>query len=277
MSPSITTLILTKNEISNLKRCVASLNWCDDIVVLDSGSTDDTVKLAKELGARVFAHIQPPPFKISEQRNWALQNCELKGNWVLFVDADETISPELATEIQKVCLTPNNTYNAFEMTAKYLFWGKWLKRTQGYPNWHPRLVKKGEVTFTGGVWEHFVSGTKIGRITIPYDHYANSKGFSDWLERHDRYSSWDAENIVKFLETSQAEAFGTERKLKLRILAAQFWFLRPIARFLQMYILRFGFLEGVEAFIFCLHYAMYEFMTVVKIIELRRKKSGLPL
>ncbi len=273
---SISAIILTKNEAINLRRCIDSLQWCQDIVVLDSGSTDETTQLAASLGARVFTHIQPR-FIISEQRNWALKNCELKSEWVLFVDADEAIPAELATEIQKLCANKNNPYNAFELTARYLFWGKWLKRSQGYPNWHSRLLKKGEVTFAGGVWEYFATGANVGKISSPYNHFANSKGFSDWLERHDRYSSWDAQNVVKFLETGQASSLATDRKLQLRLLAAKFWALRPIARFLQMYILRLGFLEGWQALIFCLLYAIYEFMTVVKIIELRRLKSGLSL
>jgi glycosyltransferase involved in cell wall biosynthesis len=278
MNPvKISAIILTKNEVANLKRCIGSLQWCEEVVVLDSGSTDGTTQLAESLGAKVFQHIQPPPFKISEQRNWALENCNLKGEWVLFLDADEVIPPNLATEIQSVCFVNEQKYNAFEISARYLFWGKWLKLTQGYPNWHPRLLKLGEVRFTGGVWEHFVPGTKVGKISVPYDHYANSKGFGDWLERHDRYSSWDSQKIVEFLETGKVASLGTERKLKLRLLAARLWPLRPIVRFIQMYFLRLGFLEGYTALVFCLLYAVYEFMIVVKITELKRKKSDLPL
>ncbi|MEH2301957.1 glycosyltransferase family 2 protein [Nostoc sp.] len=277
MNSDISAAILTKNEVCNLNRCIDSLQWCQEIIVVDSGSTDGTIQLAESLGAKVFTHIPSSPFKISEQRNWALQNCNLKSEWVLFIDADEVIPSNLATEIQRVCSASNQQYNAYELPARYLFWGKWLKLTQGYPNWHSRLLKLGEVTFTGGVWEHLASGAKVGRINIPYDHYANSKGFGDWLERHDRYSSWDAQKVVEFLETGKASALGTERKLKLRLLAAKLWFIRPIIRFLQMYFLRLGFLEGITAVIFCLLYAMYEFMIVVKIIELRRKKSGLGL
>lgn len=274
---TISAIILTKDEVCNLKQCVRSLEWCQEIIVVDSGSTDGTIQLAESLGIKIFTNIQPPPFKISEQRNWALQNCNLKSEWVLFIDADEVVPSNLATEIQCVCSANNQQYNAYNLPARYLFWDKWLKLTQGYPNWHSRLVKLGEVTFTGGVWEHFASDAKVGRINIPYDHYANSKGFGDWLERHDRYSSWDAQDVVEFLETGKASALGTERKLKLRLLAAKLWFLRPIVRFIQMYFLRLGFLEGITALIFCLLYAMYEFMIVIKIIELRRKKSGLPL
>ena len=277
MNKLISAIILTKNEVSNVNRCIDSLRWCHEVIVLDSGSTDGTTQLAESLGAKVFTHIQPSPFKISEQRNWALENCNLKGEWVLFLDADEVIPPNLATEIQNVCFANEQKYNAFEISARYIFWGKWLKLTQGYPNWHPRLLKLGEVKFTGGVWEHFVSSARVGKIRIPYDHYANSKGFGDWLERHDRYSSWDAEKIVEFLETGKATSLGTERKLKLRLLAARFWPIRPLFRFIQMYFLRLGFLEGYTALVFCLLYAFYEFMIVVKIIELKRKKSDLPL
>lgn len=273
----ISGVILTKNEVSNLRQCIASLQWCQEVIVVDSGSTDQTIQLAESLGAKVFINILPPPFKISEQRNWALQNCNIKNQWVLFLDADETIPTHLAIEIQSVCSKNDNPYNAFELTPRYLFWGKWLKRTQGYPNWHSRLVKKGEVTFAGGVWEHFAEGAKAGRISIPYDHFANSKGLSDWIERHNRYSSWDAQNVVNFLETKKVSAFGSERKLSLRLLAAKFWLLRPIARFLYMYIFRLGFLEGWQSFIFCLLHAMYEFMIVVKIIEFKRIKSGFDL
>lgn len=270
-------VILTKNEAANLQRCITSLHWCREIIVLDSGSTDDTAKIAESLGAQVFTHIQSPPFRISEQRNWALDHCNLQDDWVLFIDADETTPSELAAQIQLVCSQPEPAYDAYELTARYLFWGKWLKRTQGYPNWHPRLVRKGFARFEGGVWEHFAPGASIGRISIPYDHYANSKGLSDWLERHDRYSSWDASTIVEYLETGQATALKTERKLRLRLLAARLWFFRPFFRFFQMYILRLGFLEGINALMFCLMYTLYEFLIVIKIIELKRQKAGLPL
>ena len=84
MCSSISLVVLTKNEEININRCLNSLSWCNDVVVLDSGSTDNTIAVAQALGARVFTHIQAPPFKISEQRNWALENCHLEGKWVLF-------------------------------------------------------------------------------------------------------------------------------------------------------------------------------------------------
>ncbi len=274
---TISAIILTKNEEMNLVRCINSLQWCSEVVVVDSQSNDQTVPLAKSLNARVFIHTQLPPFRISEQRNWALENCDLQGEWVFFVDADEVIPQKLAVEIERICSQNDNAYNAFELTPRYIFWGKWLKRTQGYPNWHARLLKRGEVSFTGGVWEHFAPGAKIGKIHVPYDHFSNSKGLNDWLERHNRYSSWDAERILEFLETKKFEDLGTSRKLKLRSLSYRFWLFRPIARFFQMYVLRLGFLEGWNSLVLCLMYFVYELMVVVKVIELKRKQTGLSL
>ncbi|MBF0288328.1 MAG: glycosyltransferase family 2 protein [SAR324 cluster bacterium] len=274
---TISAVILTKNEEMNIVRCINSLQWCNEVVVLDSQSNDQTVALAKSLGARVFIHTQLPPFRISEQRNWALENCDLQGEWIFFVDADEVVPQRLSDEIQQICSQKDNRYNAFELTPRYFFWGKWLKRTQGYPNWHARLLKRGEVSFTGGVWEHFAPGAKIGKINIPYDHFSNSKGLSDWLERHNRYSSWDAERILEFLETKKFEDLGTSRKLKLRSLSYRFWLFRPFARFFQMYVLRLGFLEGWNSLVLCFMYFVYELMVVIKVIELKRKQTGLGL
>lgn len=275
--PPVSAVVLTLNEAANLDRCLASLDWCHEVVVLDSGSADETREIALQNGARFLEHIQKPPFRIDKQRNWALEHGQIKTDWVLFLDADETVPEPLRERILESINESDNGFNAFELTPRYLFWGKWLKRTQGYPNWHPRLLKREEVRFTGGVWEHFEESARVGRIDAPYDHYANSKGLSDWLRRHDRYSSWDAEKVFGFLNRGDPSSLGTARKLRLRIWAAKFWPLRPFARFMQMYFFRLGFLEGVPALAFCLLYAFYEFMTVVKIVELRRQKRGLPI
>ena len=272
-----TAVVLTKNEVANLSRCFASLRWCAEIIVIDSGSTDGTQAVAERLGAKVLVNVQPPPFKISEQRNWALKEGKITTPWVVFLDADETIPTSLAEELNRTATDPENQYDAYELTPRYLFWGTWLKRTQGYPNWHPRALRVGRAHFEGGVWEHFAENVKVGRIQTPYDHFANSKGLSDWLARHDRYSSWDADKIVAYLASGDDAAFGTARKVGLRRWAARCWPLRPWARFAQTYIFRLGFLEGRAAFAFCLLYFFYEWMTVVKIVELRRTKKGLPL
>jgi glycosyltransferase involved in cell wall biosynthesis len=272
----IACVILTLNEEINIERCINSLHWVDDIVVLDSGSSDRTIEIARKCEARTFEYVQSPPFKISEQRNFALNNCGITAEWILYLDADETIPLELASKIRDI-ISSNLLPNAYRLTPRYLFWGKWLRRTQGYPNWHDRLVKRGEVCFEGGVWEHFSQNAVVGYIDVPYDHNANSKGFSDWLNRHDRYSSWDSDKIFCFLNTRDSSELATTRKYRLRLWAARLWPLRPWCRFFYMFILRAGFLEGWKSFMFCMLYFFYEFMTVVKIIELKRLDKKKPL
>jgi len=257
----ITAVILTKNEAQNLERCFASLRWCAEIVVVDSGSTDGTQARARELGARVLER-EIKPFLAVRQRNWVLEHGGITTPWVLFMDADEAVTPQLAEALTRFSNAPDTDVAALELTPRYLFWGRWLRRTQGYPNWHPRVFRVGAARLDeNSLWEQF----------------APSKGFSDWLERHDRYSGWDAQKIVDFLEAGDPEKLSTTRKLKLRTWAARWWPLRPWARFAQMYFFRLGFLEGRAAFVFCLLYFFYEWMTVVKTVELLRRRRGLPL
>jgi glycosyltransferase involved in cell wall biosynthesis len=276
MTPTIAGVVLTLNEEQDLARALASLAWCDERLVLDSGSTDATVAVAQGLGVPVVEHRQPPPFRISEQRNWALGQAGLRSDWVLFLDADEQVGPELAAEIRRR-IAAADAPDGFELTPRYWFLGRWLKRTQGYPNWHPRLVRRGALGFEGGVWECFPAGAAVGRIPLPYEHYAFSKGLDDWLERHRRYASWDAERIVAFRRQGDATALGTRRFVALRALAARLWPLRPPLRFLQKYVLQGGWLEGWQALVFAGLMASYDLMTVVKVIELRRRQRGLPL
>lgn len=272
---TLTAVILTLNEEQNLRRCVEALRWCDDLVVVDSGSTDQTNALATALGARVFTHRPERPYQISKQRNWALDECAIQTEWVLFVDADEVVTEALQREIRR--RLPLHEFDAFQLAPKNLFRGQWMKRSLGYPIWHDRLLRLGKARIEGGVWEHFAPGVSVGRIGEPYLHYGSSKGFSEWLERHDRYSSWDADGVVSYLANRRSDAFGTARKVRQRALAARAWRLRPLLRFLHMYLLRRGFLDGRCALSFCLRYVVYEYMTVEKVVEKRLQAQGRPL
>lgn len=272
---AITPIVLTRNEQANIPRCLASIPW-PNAVVVDSGSTDATIEVARQCGATVFVHEQSGPFDIAKQRNWAMASCNIHSEWVLFLDADEELTNETVKAIERAC-EHGDEYDAFELTPKFLFWGQWLKRTQGYPNWHHRLVKRLDAPFEGGVWEHFRSNLRVGRISEPYNHYGFSKGVSAWIERHNRYSTWDAMRIHEYLQSKNSSDLGTARKLRLRQIAARLWPIRPIARFVNMYIYQLGFTEGVPGFVYCLLCMFYEFMTVCKINEQRRISRGLPL
>ena len=273
---TIAGVVLCLNEAANLPRCLASLSWCDERLVVDSGSQDGSQERAKKLGALVREHKQPDLFLITDQRNWALENGGLTSEWVLFLDADETVGDACREAIRHAIEEPGAP-DGFELTPRYWFLGRWLKHTQGYPNWHPRLLRRGSLQFEGGVWESFPAGERIGRIAEPYEHYAFSKGIDDWLERHRRYADWEAEKITAFLSGGGETALGTRRWLGLRKLSAQLWPLRPALRFSQKYILQRGFLEGWQGLLFALLMASYDLITVVKVIERRRAEKGLPL
>ena len=269
-------VVLTLNEEQDLARALQSLSWCDELLVLDSGSTDSTQQVAELCHARFIQHRQDPPFLITDQRNWALDHCGLSSDWVLFLDADEEVGPKLVQAI-KPSIHMGSKLDAYELTPRYWFLGRWLKRTQGYPNWHPRLIRRGATCFEGGVWESFAPDSRVGRIFVPCVHYAFSKGFDDWLERHRRYSTWDAEQIVAFLTTRKSTTLATRRWRWMRLFLSQFWWLRPSLRFLQKYVLQAGFLEGWQGLLFALMMAGYDMMTVIKVIELLRRQKNLPL
>ena len=269
-------VVLTLNEEQDLARALESLTWCDELLVLDSGSTDSTQQVAERYQARFIQHHQDPPFLITDQRNWALDHCGLSSDWVLFLDADEEVGSKLVQAI-KSSIHSGSKLDAYELTPRYWFLGRWLKHTQGYPNWHPRLIRRGATCFEGGVWESFAPDSRVGRISVPYEHYAFSKGFDDWLERHRRYSTWDAEQIVAFLTTRKSTTLTTRRWRWMRLFLSQFWWLRPSLRFLQKYVLHAGFLEGWQGLLFALMMAGYDMMTVIKVIELLRRQKNLPL
>ena len=275
-NPSIAGVVLCLNEATNLPRCLASLAWCDELLVLDSGSSDGSQACAERHGARVLQNRQPGRFLISEQRNWGLEHGGLTSDWVLFLDADEEVGPACRHAVQQAIASPGAA-EGFELTPRYWFLGRWLKRTQGYPNWHPRLLRRGRLRFEGGVWESFSDGERVARINAPYEHYAFSKGIDDWLERHRRYADWEAEKITAYLSGGGAAALGTRRWRRLRSLSAQLWPLRPVLRFTQKYVLQGGFLEGWQGLVFALLMAGYDLITVIKVIERRRQREGLPL
>ena len=273
---TIAGVVLTLNEEQDLARSLRSLSWCDELVVVDSGSTDRTKEVAERMGVQFVQHIQSPPFLITEQRNWALDQAGLTSDWVLFLDADEEVGPALAEDVIS-CINSSVAFDAYELTPRYWFFGQWLKHTQGFPNWHPRLVKRGCVYFYGGVWESFQPASRVGRLSEPYEHYAFSKGLDDWLQRHQRYATWDAQQIVEYLISPSSSTLKTQRSVHLRMLMSRLWFLRPPLRFIQKYILQLGFLEGWQALLFSTMMSFYDLMTVVKVIELLRRRRGLPL
>jgi glycosyltransferase involved in cell wall biosynthesis len=266
----ISIVILAMNEAADLPACIGSLRWCDDIHVVDSGSTDATVRIAETAGARVSSN---PFASFGQQRNWALANCAFRHPWILFVDADECSTPEFERAVRDATAAASEQIAGYYCCWKMLLQGRWLKRCDSFPKWQFRLLRRGRASFTDfghGQKEHEVQG-EIGYIREPYLHFAFSKGWAHWLTRHNRYSDLEARDRLR-ADVRWRDVFsrhGAVRNKALKPLVSRLpgW---PLAAFLIRYFLKLGFIEGRAGFVYCVNMAYYEFLIRIKMDELRR-------
>lgn len=275
----LSVVILARNEESNIRRCVQAVQWADDVVVVDDGSTDRTAELATACGARV---VQQKFVSFADQRNRAMESAGLKHEWVLHLDADEVVTPELHTELRSTLSVVSPDTVAFRMCRRTILLDKWLRYSDGFPIWIMRLVRRGRVAFEdcghGEVAVPHVEGT-MGTIRQPFLHYAFSKGLTDWIERHNRYSTQEAAlELQQFSGLKWKNLFRTDKAVRrstLRSLSRRLPF-RPLLRFLYQYVLQLGFLDGRAGWTYCRMMAMYEGWIVMKRREMRRSRKGQP-
>ena len=268
----ISVLILTLNEEANLPRCIGALGWADDVVVLDSFSTDATTEVARRLGARVF---QRSFDDFAGQRNHALEHVEFKHDWVLHLDADEVVTEALRRELEGV--VDKQTFDAYRIAGKLMFQGRWLRRSGMYPVYQVRFGHKEKLRFrqVGHGQQEALSSDRIGTLSEAYLHFGFSKGIGDWIERHNRYSSAEAkENVGKSkpfgaVVRQLLSANRTERRRGVKALTRWLPF-RPFLRFTYMYLLKMGFMDGQPGWTYCRMMADYEYWIVLKERELRR-------
>jgi glycosyltransferase involved in cell wall biosynthesis len=262
----VSVLILTLNEATNIERCLAALSFSDDIVVLDSYSSDDTVQLAEAAGARTF---QREFDDFASQRNFALDNIDFEHDWVLHLDADEVVTPEVRDEIASTISNPH--FAAYRMTSKLIFGDSWLRYSGMFPVYQVRLGRKDALRFeqVGHGQRESLNADQVGTLKSAYLHYGFSKGMADWIERHNRYSSDEAGHHFKD-SLSAGSAIGglfsldrTERRRAVKQLVGNLPF-RPFARFLYMYVLKLGFLDGRAGWTYCRLMAMYEYWINLK-------------
>jgi glycosyltransferase involved in cell wall biosynthesis len=262
-------LLLTLNEEQNLPACLKAIDWCDDVVVLDSFSIDRTVEIAKERGVRVF---QRKFDTFAAQRNHALEQIEFSHPWVFHLDADEIFTDALRHEVETAIENP--VYDAWRVPSKMMFLGKWLRHSGMYPSYQVRLTKSPDFRFrqVGHGQKADIPLEKIGTLTQPYLHYSFSKGLSEWFEKHNRYSSDEAEAALTYKQGGGMDWAGlfasdpSRRRLAMRMLVFRLPF-RPLLRFVYMYIFRLGFLDGSAGYTYCRLMATYEWMIVCKIKE----------
>lgn len=265
----ISVVILTKNEEAALPSCLGSLAWCDDIHVLDSGSTDKTIEVALNFGAKVSCHVFEG---FGKQRNYALDYLDTKYEWILFLDADEHSTEKFKSEVLRATAAANNDVAGFYCCGKLMYEGRWLKHSDTYPIWQFRLLRKGRARFTNlghGQKECKIEG-KLGYIKEGYLHFSMSKGWFEWVERHNLYAKKEAAfrlyNCPPFSKIFVRHA-------SLRNVALKCWLSKTIAwpfiRFFYTYFFKLGFLEGTQGLLYCINNFYYEFMITIQYRELK--------
>jgi glycosyltransferase involved in cell wall biosynthesis len=272
----ISVLILTKNESQNLPDCLASVAWSDDIHVLDSLSTDGTQAIAAAAGAHVTERIFDD---WSSHQNWALKNLPFKYPWVFYLDADERATPALRDALLRAAANPGEAC-AFRIQRRDFFMGTWLKHVQTSP-FYIRLFRPEAMRYERLVNPVSIPTGPVGQITGYLEHFPFSKGLDHWVKRHNQYSHLEARQIVAnrskqtpFSPLAAVRSALFDRDFHRRRFHQKELFYRlparPLLRFLYLYIVRRGFLDGTAGYTYARLQAFYEYLIVVKTRELER-------
>ena len=241
---SIAALIITQNEEENIRECLESINWCDEIVLVDSYSEDQTVAISREYTEKIYLRKFDD---FAAQRNYALEKVE--SDWVLVIDADERVSGELKIEIMNEIM--DSEHVGYKIPFKNYFLGKWIKQCGWYPDYHLRLFKTRKGIFKNKVHEKIKINGKIKKASGAIEHYTY-KSITSFINKTNYYTSLAAEDFYL-----QRKKF---RKLDLMI--------NPLWRFISMFFLRNGFKEGIHGFILSLMYSYYVFVKYAKLWEI---------
>lgn len=245
----ISAVVLTKNEEKNLKDCLETLRWCDEILVIDDNSTDKTSEIAKKFGAQVFTHSLNNNW--AQQRNFGLEKA--KEEWILFIDADEVIPPDLKKEI--TLAVKNKTMAGYYLRRQEFFNGKALKYGET-AHYLLRLGRKGKGKWQREVHEVWEIKGEIGKLKNPLFHYSHPT-LTEFIEHVNRFSTLHAQLLLKE---------GVKPSL-WRIIA------NPLAKFMQNYFFRLGFLDGTPGIIVALMMSFHSFLARAKLYFLYSKNK----
>ena len=272
----ISVVILTLNEERNLPRCLEAISWCDDVLIVDSFSSDATLKIAAEYGVRV---VQRAFDSFAGQRNFAVEHCELRYEWIFHLDADEVMTPDLSAEILG-CI-PATDKDAYRVSSKLMFHGKFLRHAGLFPWYQVRLGRRGKLRFTQvghGQREQLPSHT-IGTLKNSLLHFPFEKGLEDWIEKHNRYSTAEArQNVYGYTDDDvpilDLFSIATDRRRRAAKKIFRHLPFRTTIRFIYMYLLRGGILDGKAGLMYCRLLAWYEWLIVLKEREIRAHARG---
>lgn len=278
----LSVLLPVLNEESNLPAALSSVAWADDVVVVDSHSTDRTALIAEEYGARVFQFDYSG--RRPKKKQWALSNIPFRNEWILILDADERVTPLLRSEIESAIAS--ESADGYCLDREFVFMGRSLRCFR--PNWIVRLVRHRAsemedlglegVPGTGDneIHEHIRVEGRLGFLKQPLLH-EDYRGIGPWIDRHNRYATWEAHLYLRFqrepigvnpLQFIRLDPFRRKRVLR-RVWVRMY--ARPLLRFIVWYFFRGGVLDGREGYIFCVLMAWYEFLIGLKVRELKRQ------
>lgn len=262
-------LILALNEERDLPSCLASIAFCDDIVVLDSGSADRTAEIARAAGARVFTRRFDD---FAGQRNFAQREIPFRHAWVFHLDADEHMTPELDAECRAAATRTD--LDGFYVAPKMIFHGRWIPRCTDYPAYQARYVRAPDFTFVEvGHGQRESAAMRMGHLRASYLHDLSSGGDEEWLARHRRYARAEARRHVTAGGTIPWKHLGSrDPLLRRRALKLLSFTLpgRPALRFLYQYFLRGGLLDGRPGLHYCRLLSRYEQFCVEEIRRLKQ-------
>ena len=284
----VSVLVPVKNEIANIRECLSALAFADEIVVVDSASTDGTVAVAEEMGARVVQFRWDGKFP--RKKNWALEHVPWRHEWVLIVDADERIPPALAREIGEAIQRPG--LDGFFLNRRFWFLNGWIRHCGYFPSWNLRLFRHRlgryeKVEMPAGdhsagdneVHEHVLLEGRCDYLGAPMDHFAFPT-YAVWIEKHNRYSDWEA-SVAHDLHEDRGVDTLADAPLGSP-LARKRWLKRvarglpgrPWLRFLYHYVLKQGFRDGWRGWVLCRSLAWYEWVGQVKTRERKLHRGG---
>lgn len=267
-------VILTLNEEKNLPACLASVSACDDVVVLDSGSTDRTAEIARAAGARVEVNRFE---NFAQQRNFAQTAINYRHAWVFHLDADEFMTPELHAECRAITSrTDTTSLDGFYVAPRMMFRNRWIRHCTDFPAYQARFVRAPNFRFIqSGHGQREAPGQRLGHLRQNYLHNLSAQSEAELIAKHDRYARAEAANYVASRRPS-GELFRTlfqsdplRRRRALKELSYRLPF-RAALRFAYQYGLRGGFLDGAAGYAYCRILAGYEGAISREIRHLRR-------
>jgi glycosyltransferase involved in cell wall biosynthesis len=268
----VSVLILTQDEEQDLPGCLDSVAWSDDVQVLDSGSRDRTVEIARERGATVTVRAFD---SFAEQRNAGMA-LAFRHPWVLVLDADERPTSLLSAEIQQIVRTAGPEMSGFRMRRRDFLWGTWLKHAQMSP-YYVRLLRVGRVHYSRAINEVASVDGKVGQLIGDLDHLAFSKGISHWVTKHNRYSTVEARLLADGEATRSASLrqalFGKDFHTRRVAQKALFYRLplRPAIKWMYLMFVRGAFLDGHAGVVYAGLLSFYEYLIEVKRQEIVRQ------